>query len=264
MKMLLIGLSKLAGAKIYHRAIKDYSFGQIVRSVMGEVLARCSIAAGIAVKNGYDQTSRIVAITSEQFAEQEKVLLTQAKEWSAKLPFETADILLIDEIGKNISGTGFDLSIVGRRHHAHKAAGEEYPKIRMIALRDLTVGSHGNAEGIGLAEFCLSRLIKKMDLKTTRVNSLTSGHFTGSMIPIEFKTDTELLEAMLAQIGLTNPPNAKLLWIRNTLSLGQVECSAAYLDEARGRDDLELLSGLRPLPFDANGNLPDEHMLHSI
>jgi len=265
LKMLLIGLGKHAGAKIYHRAIKDYSFGQIVRSVADEVLARCSIAAGVAiVENSYSQTARIEAVAPDQFEHREKLLLTQSKEWAARLPFRTADILLIDEVGKNIGGTGFDLSITGRRHLVHEAADDEYPKVRMIALRDLTAVSHGNAEGMGLAEFCRKRLLEKADLNVTRVNSLTSGHFTASMIPIDFDTDTELLQAMLGQIGLTEPPNAQLLWIRNTLSLAEVECSAAYLDEARNRDDLEILTDLRPLSFDTSGNLSDKHMKHTV
>ena len=259
MKMLLIGLGKHAGAEIYHRAIKDYSFGQIVRSVAGEVLARCSISAGVAiVENSYGETARIEAVLPEHFEHREKLLLTQAKKWAARLPFKSADILLIDQIGKNISGTGFDLSITGRRYQVHKAAENEYPKIGMIALRDLATASHGNAEGMGLAEFCRKRLLDKVDLDVTRVNSLTSGHFTGSMIPIDFATDIELLRTMLAQIGLTDPPNAKLLWIHNTQALAEVECSAAYLPEARQRDDLDILTDLRPLPFDARGNLPDE------
>jgi len=261
MKMMLSGLGKHSGAKIYHRAIKDYSFGQIVRSVADEVLTKCSIAAGVAIiENSYCQTARIEAVPPEQFEDREKKLLIQAKQLMPRLPFKTADILLIDEIGKNISGTGFDLSVVGRKYLVHKAADDEYPKINIIALRDLTDLSHGNAEGMGLAEFCRTRLLEKVDVDVTRVNALTSGHYTGSMVPLDYDTDSEMLQVMLSQIGLTEPPDAKLLWIRNTLALTEVECSAAYLDEARDRDDLEILTDLRPLPFDASGNLCDEHM----
>ena len=263
LKILLIGLGKRTGAKIYHRAIKDYSFGQILRSVTKEVVARCSIAAGVAVvENSYCRTARIEAVSPEQFEDREKMLLIQAKQWAPRLPFKTADVLLIDEVGKNISGTGFDLTTVGRKYLDHQAAEDEYPKVRMIALRDLTAVSHGNAEGMGLAEFCRARLLEKVDMDATRVNALTSGHFTGSMMPLDYDTDSEMLQSMLAQIGLTEPPDAKLLWIRNTLALAEVECSAAYLDEARDRDDLEILTDTRPLSFDASGNLSDEHMKH--
>ena len=170
------------------------------------------------------------------------------------------DILVIDEVGKNISGTGFDLSLTGRKFLDHRAADDEYPKVRMIALRDLTEMSHGNAEGVGLAEFCRTRLLEKVDMDVTRVNALTSGHYVGSMTPLDYSTDSEMLRVMLHQIGLTEPPEARLLWIRNTLALTEVECAALYLDEARDRDDLEILTDLRPLPFEADGNLSDEHM----
>ncbi len=261
MKMLLIGLGKHSGAKIYHRAIKDYTFGQILRSVAGEVLTKCSIAAGVAiVENSYCQTARIEAVPPEQFEDREKELFIQAKQLMPRLPFKTADILLIDEIGKDISGTGFDLSVVGRKYLAHKAADDEYPKVAMIALRDLTDVSHGNAEGMGLAEFCRTRLVDKSDADVMRINTLTSGHLLGSMVPLDYDTDSEMLQIMLSQIGLAEPPDAKLLWIRNTLALTEVECSAAYLDEARDRDDLEILTDLRPFSFDASGNLCDEHM----
>lgn len=261
LKILLIGLGKHTGAKIYHRAIKDYTFGQILRTVTSTILARCSIVAGLAiVENSYCQTARIEGVRPDQFREVDKMLLVQAKTWAPRLPFKSADILMIDEIGKNISGTGFDLTTVGRRHLDHQAAEDEYPKIKMIALRDLTEESHGNAEGMGLAEFCRARLLDKVDIHATRVNALTSGHFTGSMIPIGYDTDRKMLQIMLSQIGLTNPPDAKLMWIRNTLALAEAECSIAYLDEARSRDDLEILTDPRPFEFDVAGNLFDEHM----
>ena len=117
--------------------------------------------------------------------------------------------------------------------------------------------SHGNTEGMGLAEFCRTRLLDKMDVTATRVNALTSGHFTGSMTPLDDATDREMLEVMLQQIGLREPPAARLLWVRNTLALAEVECAAAYLDQARDCDDLEILTDLRPLTFDADGNLPE-------
>ena len=265
MKIMLPGLGKHAGAKIYHRAIQDYSFGQILRSVANEVLNRCSVVAGVAViENSYSQTARIEAVPAERIAEREPALLTEAKRLMPRLPFKEVDILLIDEVGKNISGTGMDLSVVGRKHLFHEAAEDEWPKVRIIALRDLTDLSHGNAEGMGLAEFCRTRLLKKVDMEITRVNALTSGHYEGAMLPIDYETDAELLGAMLSQIGLTEPPDAKMLWIRNTMALTEVECSAAYLDEARGCDGLEILTDLRPLPLDASGNLCDEHMKAAV
>ncbi|HRX77602.1 MAG: DUF2088 domain-containing protein [Planctomycetaceae bacterium] len=257
MKMMLIGLGKHAGAKIYHRAIKDYSFGQIVRSVAREVLAKCHVVAGVAiVENGYDETAKIQAVAPHEFEDREKELLVLAKKWLPSLPFKTADILLIDEIGKNISGTGMDTNVVGRKYLDHVAAENEWPKVRSIVIRGLTKETHGNATGIGLAEFALTRAIDAIDIPITRTNCLTGGHATGAMIPIHYATDREVLDVSLPIIGLTEPVDAKLMWIHNTLDVAEVECSAAYLEEARRRDDLEIISDLRPLPFDSAGVLP--------
>ena len=146
MKMMLIGLGKHNGAIIYHRAIKDYSFGQIVRSVAREVLAKCRIVAGVAVvENGYDETAKIQAVAPHEFEDREKELLVLAKRWLPRLPFQTADVLLIDEIGKNISGTGMDTNVVGRKYLDHVAREDEWPKVRNIIIRGLTHETHGNA-----------------------------------------------------------------------------------------------------------------------
>lgn len=256
MKMMLIGLGKHAGAKIYHRAIKDNSFGQIVRSVAREVLSKCRIVAGLAIiENGYDETAKIAGVAPGEFETREKELLVQAKQWMPRLPFKTADLLLIDEIGKNISGTGMDTNIVGRKFLDHIAHESEFPKVRYIAIRGLTKETHGNATGIGLAEFALTRAIDSIDQQVTLTNCLTGGHATAAMTPVHFASDQELLDRVLPQIGLTEPENAKVLWIRNTLELAEVECSAAYVQETAGREDLELMTDPRPFEFDAAGDL---------
>lgn len=257
MKMMLIGLGKHEGAKIYHRAILNYSFGQIVRSVAREVLAKCHILAGVAiVENSYDETARIEAIGPADFETREKELLLLARKWMPKLPFDRADLLVIDEIGKNISGSGMDTNVVGRKYNDHKAAEDEFPKVTRIAVRGLTKATHGNGTGIGMAEFCRSQLIERLDMRATRINALTGGHPTAAMLPLDYPTDREMLDAALPTIGLTDPPDARLLWINNTLDVAQVECSEAYLAEARERPDLEVLTPPRPLPLDEDGNLP--------
>ena len=257
MKMMLIGLGKHAGAKIYHRAIKDYTFGQIVRSVGREVLAKCRIVAGLGiVENSYDETARIEAVAPNDFEEREKQLLVLAKKWMPQLPFESADILVLDEIGKDISGSGMDTNVVGRKYHDHKAAEDETPKIKNIIVRGLTSATHGNASGIGLAEFCRSSLVEQMDARITRINCITGGHSTGAMVPLDYETDREILDVALVSIGLTEPPNAGFMWARNTLDIAEIECSEVYLEEARGRDDLEVLCEPRPMPLGDDGNLP--------
>jgi Lactate racemase N-terminal domain len=259
MKMMLIGLGKHEGAKVYHRAIQDYNFGQIVRSVAGRVLTSCRIAAGVAiVENGYDETAHIRAVAPDEFESREKELLTMAKKLMPRLPFDRVDLLVVDEVGKNISGSGMDTNVVGRKYHDHSAAEHEFPKVKRILVRSLTEATHGNAAGIGMAEFCTRRALDQIDVEVTRINCLTAGHAPGAMLPLDFPTDRAAIEVALPTIGLAPPEAAKVLWIKNTLELGEVECSAVYLDEARGRGDLEIQSELRPLPFDAAGNLPIE------
>ncbi len=256
MKMLLIGLGKAEGASVYHRAIRDFSFEQIIRGVAGEVLQRCHILAGVGiVENAYDQTGRIEAVRPEEFETREKELLQLAKQWLPRLPFPQADVLVIDRIGKDISGTGLDPNVVGRKYNDHVAVEDEWPKVRRICLRGLTEATHGNAIGFGIAEFCRSRILREMDVESTRLNGLTSGHISAVMTPLDYETDREMLEAAFSTIGLAGPPDVRLFWIADTLHLGEVECSEAYLDEARQREDLEILSEPRPLPFDTAGNL---------
>jgi hypothetical protein len=256
MKMMLIGLGKHEGAKIYHRAITDYSFPQIVRSVAGQVLKKCRVVAGLGiVENGYDETALIRAVHPEELEQREKELLVLAKKWMPRLPFDQADVLIIDEIGKNISGSGMDTNVVGRKFNDRKAADDEYPKVKRIFVRGLTEETHGNAAGIGIAEFCTTRCVEQIDYKITKINCLTGGHPSGAMTPLYYDTDREVLDAALSVIGLVPPPQARLLWIPNTLHLAEVECSAAYWNQAREREDLSILAEPRDLVFDDEGNL---------
>ncbi len=262
MKMLLIGLGKHHGAEIYHRAVEDFGFDRIVRSVGRLVRSRCRILCGLGlVEDAFDETAHVEALPPEQFETREPELLELAKAWMPRLPFDDAHILLIDRLGKDISGAGIDTNVIGRKYHYHHAAEGERPRIRYICVRGLTEATHGNAIGIGFAEFCRSEVIRGMDFHATRINALTAGHVAAGMLPFDYPTDREMLAHALANIGLTPPPQSRLMWIADTSHLSELECSAAYSEEARTRSDLELLTEVRPLPFDAAGNLPCVHEL---
>lgn len=257
MKMLLIGLGKHEGAKVYHRAFVDYSLDQIVRSVGRRVIEKGRILGGLGiVENACDETGLLRGIHPQELEEQDRELLKLARQWLPRLPFDRADLLLIDEIGKEISGCGMDTNVIGRKHHEHGAAPEEFPKIRRIAVRRLTEQSHGNATGLGKAEFCLTRVVEAMDPGITYINVTTACFPQVGMIPPHYATDREMLAVALSTIGLTEPPAARVLWIRNTLHLWELECSEAYLPEALQRSDLEVLTEPRVLPFDSAGMLP--------
>ena len=256
MKMMLIGLGKHEGAKVYHKAIRDYEFGQIVRSVAKEVLSQCGVVAGLAiVENAYDQTAKLEAVRPAEFESREKELLKLAKQWMPRLPFESADLLWIDEIGKDISGSGMDTNVVGRKRHDHEAEEGETPKVASIAIRGLTEATHGNATGLGMAEFCLSDALRAVDVKKTRINCLTGGHITAAMAPVDYETDAEIWDAATWLFGLKAPLDADVMWIKNTLQLAEVECSQSYWEAAQQRSDLEVIVPLRPMPW-VDGRLP--------
>lgn len=257
MKMLLIGLGKCEGAAVYHRAIHDYGFDRVLRGATAKVLSEARVLCGIAiVENAFDQPARIEALRAEEFAACEPELLALARRLMPRLPFDAADVLLVDRIGKNISGTGLDANVVGRKFDDHKAIEGETPRIKSICVRALTPASGGNAIGIGLAEFCHARVLAAMDARSTRLNALVSGHVSAAMLPLDYPTDREMLAAALSSAGLAEPAAARLLWIRDTLHLETLAASEAYLAEARSRDDIDVLDAPGQLPFDAQGDLP--------
>jgi hypothetical protein len=147
--------------------------------------------------------------------------------------------------------------VLGRKHVAHAAAEGEFPQIRTIVYRDLNLKSHGNAIGVGHAEFVRSRLLRKLDAESTRFSSLAVGIPAVGAAPIDFETDREILDAALTLTGVDLPARARIVWIRNTSSIVEFECSELYLREVQHWKDLSVSSCLRPLEFDAHGNLRD-------
>ena len=255
-KMMLIGLGKHAGAKIYHRAIMDYSWIEIVRSVADAVIRNCKVVAGLGiVENAYDETGLIAAVAPEEFFPREKELLVLAKQWLPRLPFRKVHLLIIDEIGKNISGTGMDTNVIGRKYNDHRATDLDDTSVRTIFVRGLTEATHGNATGIGIAEFTNTRTVNQIDRKITAINSITGGHAPAAATPISYDTDREVLENALTTIGLATDKDAKVIQIPDTLHLAEVLVSEAYLDEIKQRPDLEILTEVRDLQFDSAGNL---------
>ena len=189
-KMMLIGLGKHRGAKIYHRAIKDFSFLEIILAVADVILAKCRVAAGLAiVENAYDETALIEAVAPDRFFEREKELLKLAQQWMPRLPFPEVDLLVIDQIGKNISGSGMDTNVVGRKFNDHGATEDDTVNCKRIFIRGLTPETHGNACGIGMAEVTNQRTVDQANLVATRINALTGGHPSAAAVPIAFDTD---------------------------------------------------------------------------
>jgi hypothetical protein len=255
-KMMLIGLGKHEGAKIYHRAIMDYSWIEIVTAVTQSVLNKCKVLCGVGiVENAYDETALVAAVLASDFLRREKELLVQAKEWMPRLPFKKVDLLIVDELGKNISGSGMDTNVVGRKYNDHRATENDSVAVKTIFVRGLTEATHGNACGIGMAEFTNNRTIAAVDKRITAINAITGGHVPSASLPVALETDRDVLDAAFPTIGLTEPDRARVLHISNTLQLAELLASEAYLPLIESRDDLEILEEPREMEFDEDGNL---------
>jgi hypothetical protein len=254
-KMMTIGLGKYKGALQYHRANIQHGYETVITSVGREMLGRARIGFGLGiVENGYDETARVEAFNAGDLEAGERRLLKDAREWMARLPFTPLDVLIVEEMGKNISGSGMDTNVIGRPSNPH----EPFPsdqKILWIAALDLTEESYGNATGIGNADFTTRRLVDKIDMKPTLINCITACTPNGAKVPATFDTDREAIETALDCIGLTPPERARVIRISNTLMLGEIEVSEALLPEVARRESLTRLTDPAPLPFDAAGNL---------
>ena len=256
-KMMLIGLGKHKGAALYHQAIVHYSFDRIIRSVGQQVIDQCGVLLGLGiVENQYDQTALLKGVAPEELVEREKELLVLAKKWMPRLPFDHVDLLIVDEIGKNISGAGMDTNVVGRKFHDNHAAEKEYPKVTRILVRGLTPETHGNASGIGTAEYAHRRAVEEMDREITYINCMTGNHPSGAHIPLYFDTDQICIEKALQTVGLREPGEERIMRIHNTLDLGELLVSEAYRAEVEAREDLSIVEEAAPMPFDTSGDLP--------
>lgn len=256
MKMMAIGMGKQKGAEYYHKAALQFTFPKIIVDAGREVIRKAPILCGLAaVENGYDETAKIVAIRPEEIEAKEKELLTLAKKMMPSLPFNEIDLLIVDEMGKNISGTGMDPNVTGRNRDLLGVF--PHPVVpKRVFVRDLTADSNGNATGIGLADLTTKRLVEKINYQATYMNCITGISIEKAAVPMHFATDREAIHVGLGSVGLVPPEKAKIVRIKNTLQIDEVEVSAAYAEEFKKKPGLEILEGPQPMAFDAKGNLP--------
>ncbi len=257
MKMMMIGLGKHKGAAWYHRLLLEHPYDPVVRAVGRTLRAKAKIAFGLGVvENGFDETALIEAALPADFEPVEEQLLVKAKTWLARLPFHEADLLIIDEIGKEISGSGMDTNVVGRKRAFKSAPPANQPTMRFIFIRGLSAHTHGNAAGIGFADFTTVRCVQSMNYQATAINCTTSGYPEGANLPVHYGADREVLDTALAIIGTRAPEHARIMRIRNTLMLHEVEVSEPCLRELPKMTDFQELTAPFDLAFDAQGNLP--------
>ena len=255
MKMMAIGMGKHKGCFQVHKQTVQYGYRDVIPEIGGFILEKLPILFGIGiVENIYDETALIRAIPSSGFMEEEKKLLSEAKRLMARLPFDEVDVLIVDEMGKNISGAGMDTNVIGRIMFIGEKE-PEYPKITRIVVLGLTGETHGNAAGVGLADYTTQRLIDKTDQAVTAINCITAMSPEKGRLPIALKTDKEAVEAALDTIGAIEPEKARVVHIKNTLEIGELYISEALLEEIKEREDMEFVKELGPLSFDSSGNI---------
>jgi nickel-dependent lactate racemase len=256
-KMLLVGLGKDVGAKIYHQAITKYSFDQIVESVLPTVLSKLSVLFGLAItENAYGNIADISAILAGNLTKEEPKIKKEAVKLMAKLPFKNIDLLIIDNMGKDISGTGMDTNIIGRKDENLNNNSAVNTKISRIFVRDLTPNSHGNACGIGLADFTTRKLVNKINFQEMYVNCITGLRPEGAKIPITFECDNDAIDAAISTCCIENIEDIKIVWIKSTLDLEKIIVSEVLWDDLNGRNDIEQTSSAKEISFDSLGNLP--------
>jgi len=254
-KMMAIGLGKRDGAATYHKAALEYGFELTLRGVAEVVLGTEKVAFGLGiVENPYDETAIISAMRPDELIEREEYLQEKAKELAGRLPFDELDVLIVDEIGKDISGLGMDTKIIGRMMQTGEKE-LETPRITRIFVLDMTPNTMGNAAGIGLADFTTRRLVDKIDYDPTYMNFITAMAPQKVRIPVYFDTDKKVLNAVFETIGMVKPEDSKVVRIKNTLKLDEIEISESLLEAAKKRSDLEIMGEIREMEFDHEDNL---------
>jgi hypothetical protein len=254
-KMMVIGMGKHQGALMVHRLTIKHGFPAVIGEVGSIIRNKLPILFGVGlIENQYGKTAFIDLLKAEELVEKEKALLKRARKLIPSLPFDQMDILILDEMGKNISGAGMDSNVIGRRAFIWSQKPRK-PKITRIFVRDLTEESHGNATGIGMADYITKRLFDKIDYPSTAVNCLTGMGPENGRIPIFFEKDRDVLSTAHDNSGVLNPQDLRILWAKNTLELEYLYASQPLLKEARSNPRLEILSDPVEFPFDQNGNL---------
>lgn len=252
-KMLCIGLGKHAQALATHDYLAN-GLREYIPKVAEAVIGTGKILGAMAiVEDGYDQTSILRVIPGVEIVAADAELLIKARAMMPSLPFERLDVMMVDRMGKNISGTGMDTNIIGRIGIEGEKGAPPYTTI--ICLFDLTPESHGNALGIGLADIVPRRLYEKVNWPATYENVITSRFVRRGFVPLIRETDREVVDTALRTCGHINAGTLRLLRIRDTLHIGEILVSDALLKEKEGDGNIELMQSGIPLSFDDAGNL---------
>jgi len=251
MKMISIGLGKQKGAEACHQLGFKY-MAEHVPAMAKMIMEKMPILFGVAsVENAFDKVAKVSVLTPDEIEEKEIELQKLAKQLLPKLFFDQIDVLVIDEIGKNISGDGMDPNITGRYPTPYAHGG---PEVNKMAVLDLTKESEGNANGVGTADFTTQRLVDKMDREATYANGLTSTVVSPTKIATTLANDLLCIKAAIKTCNILDFSKVKLVRIKNTLEISEIEVSEALLNYVKEHPNLELISELSEMDFDEVAN----------
>jgi hypothetical protein len=253
-KMLVIGMGKQRGAKTAHDWAVDWSLRNMIPEITEQLLDELPVAGGVAIlEDQRDDTALLEGVPPEGFLDREAELLERAYDIMPTLPFEDIDVLVVDRQGKDISGQGMDTNVIGRRPFAIQEPGPNSPDIKRIYTRGLTETTHGNAMGMGSADFVHADLLSGVDMPTTLINALTASTTRGVRLPPAVETDRAGLVAALSTIGVVDPETVRVVRAPDTMHLQRLYASPALVAEARERDDLRVVEEPSPIEFADGG-----------
>ena len=234
-KMAVVGLGRVAGAEVMHQLAVRVSYVQAITAIARVLFQKLPILGGLAILEDKTNTlRRLEAVPAAAVFEREPELLSEARQHHASLPFDQLDVLLVDEIGKDISGAGFDTKVIGRIMNIYEKECER-PRITRIVLRDLSAKTGGNAIGLGLADYVHRRVVNRMDAEMTALNCITAVAPEKARIPIVLPSDRRALEAAFRSIGLWDMASVRMAWIINTADLTRLAISPALVAEAHAK-----------------------------
>src|SRR5215468_6720073 len=254
-KMMAIGLGKFAGAQRYHAfAFRGLGLEHVIRTVGRKVLESGKILGGLAIlEDAYHNTAKLDAVPVEVMEEREEQNLALVKSWMASIPMDL-DILILDEIGKNISGAGMDTKVVNRGVQGEYNPWPDTPRFHRIFLRDLSELTYNSAVGLGMADVVADRLVDRIDWEPTWINSLTANTPAAIRTPIHFPTDRECLSRIAPTVGRLDLGEVTYGWIRNTMELGRLALSGNMRAAVETHEMLEI-EAVVDCEFDGDGNL---------
>jgi hypothetical protein len=256
MKMVAVGLGNVKGASSFHSWVRKLGQEKLIQIRARALLETGKLIGGVALlENAYHETAHLELTPAEGLIEREKELLEEAKGFMPSLPVEELDILVVDQVGKNISGTGMDPNITGRWFRS-SATWQETPDVKRIAVMSLTAESGGNAIGIGMADFCTDKVVSQMDTSITYLNVLTSQNVIAARLPIHFATAKETIARAMMSLGADcTAENVRMIRILDTLNLTRVEASESLIPELETHEGVSQVSAARAMEFAEDGSL---------